>query len=182
MLANIIMKILLTSIILFAFETATFFQYSENDKKIQDSLKVEILNLEKKLFDLPVDGYIDTNAIYSSVYEQTVSREFKANSSLSRKKHSYYMKKDSDTVYAKELLIEDSGKFFKNNLILSKDPLFKLARKHSFDGMLGTYIIGFDKNYLILIRCFTEPPIYQQSFQTSPAHYIEEYKYYKRIN
>jgi hypothetical protein len=172
------MKILKAILIMLITATLTSFQPSDNTNG--NSIKTEIKNFEKKVFSLSIDVEMDTNAIYTSVFVYTKSSKFKRNGGLSLKKDHSYLRHENDTILGRELVKENDGIIIKKSFIISKDESFENLKGHAFNGTLGQYIVGFDKNYLVIRS--SQIINTTNSRNTGPSYFIEKYVYYKRKN
>jgi len=163
----------------------TLYFQSSNEKELsKNTLKTEIKQFEKMVFELPINNQIDTTATYISIYKIENYSNIK-NGRVCRKKGYSYLKQEKDTILGKDLL-KESKLIFTTHISSKDEVLLKKLERHNLNVPLR-YLIEFDNRYL-LVR--TASTTITGDFGTATGNYrpihpsqlSEKYTYYKRVN
>ncbi|UTW65319.1 hypothetical protein KFE94_11705 [bacterium SCSIO 12643] len=150
--------------------------HSQNHQE-EDSIKKEIVALEKRLIQLPVDSVLDTHAAYVSIFESTKMAKVKPSGKSSRKAQMQFSRSSSDTVRIQD--ITNVYKIIPDHIIRSKDESFNNLMSHQLFEIPVNHIVGFNHDYLIIRRRYLTSTT--NSLITRPPYLVEKYTYYKRI-
>lgn len=179
------MKLLLFFFIILSVLRTVYAQSSNEEILSIGTLKAEIKQFEKMVFDLPINHQIDTTATYISIYKIENYSNIK-NGRNCRKKDYSYKKQDKDTILGIDLL--KKSKMTLTTHILSKDEeVFKRLERHKLNVPFIKLLIEFDNKYLLVRTALIITTGEYKSIETGnystthPSQLFEKYTYYKRV-